>query len=195
MERKFPAFTLKGKPLMIAGGVLLILVNYLLFMPEIISTFQHLLHGSHVEIQGIRFQVPWLYEADSGFQRNFFSLEDYQGIARQFFHPARLLGTSIAVEMRPAMIGHVHPNSQREAAFLKVMGMKPVSEYEAVVAGRSGLCKKAIEIDAITATGNQEMEISCSFGDDLRIDFRGPARNAVDLDDFLRDAKAVPQNR
>ncbi len=193
-ENKFPAVTLKGRPLLVLGVILLIMANYALFAPEIGSAFWHLFHGSHVEMQGIRFKVPRLYYVDSGFQRNAFGMESFQGIVRQHFVPAPLFSTSIDVETRPAMISHVQLDPQREAFLLQKMGRKPVSEFAAAIAGRQGLCKKTIGIDGITVSGEQEMQIQCLFGSDLRITFRGPTRNAADLNNFLRDAKAVSPN-
>jgi len=195
MEKKFPRVTLKGRPLLVLGVILLIMANYTLFAPEIESAFWHLFHGSHVEMQGIRFNVPWLYYADSGFQRNAFGMESFQGVVRQHYMPAPLFGTSIHVEMRPAMISHVQLDPQREALVLQKLGRKSVGEFAASIAGREGLCKKTIGIDGITVSGEQEMQIQCPFGSDLRITFRGPTRNASDLDNFLRDAKTVSQNR
>ena len=164
------------------------LVSYAIrYRQEVSALIWHARHGSHAEINGIKVQVPLLYEA-----------EDSDGVTSlvltKFGGTLQPGGGFIMVSFLP------HPSSEAQQRVDALMTKRAVTktkveERTVVFAGRSGSC-----IESISKTGNQVVDeifrthdlcnIDCRFGD-VTVKFGGSANLKDDLYRMIQSAQQV----
>ena len=139
----------------------------------------HVRHGNHVEINGIRFQVPLGYKS-----RN----SRFPGVVvfnRQDENASALI--QVYFEHRAS----AEPGSSLTQEQIKSFGIHQTGKRKATLAGHDGAC-----IEYLVTFGNASLiaQIECSFGTDLHTSFFGTPSKITDFYKFMEAAQPVQRN-
>jgi len=182
-----------SKRLAVYGATIAVLLmawavaNY--YSTEMFAVWWHLRHGSHAEVDGIRFPVPFAYEVSESPGLPRLAMIRFEG------HAWRGFGV-IDIEFRK------QPSPEAiELLESRGIGRKTiVGGQEATLAGKPGKCVEAIPQIGIAQL--QELmrqrdtrEIDCWFGGEVEVTFRGTASLRDEFYSVIRGAAAVQGKR
>lgn len=155
------------------------------FLPESVALIWHLQHGSHAEMQGIRFRVPLLYDENHGdtlgelsFSTSFGHLNRKMAFVTVDFH-----------EVAPP-----HPDSPQREAILQRIGLRQSRSHKLRMAGHEGVCTDLEPLTTATfgtRNGAALYQINCSFADDLHVFFSGTPNAIPDFYEIVNSAENI----
>ena len=139
----------------------------------------HVRHGNHVEVNGIRFQVPFGYKSrNSRFPAVVvFDRQDENASALiqvYFLHRAS-----------------AEPGSNLTQEQIKSFGIHQTGKRKTTLAGHDGAC---IEYSVTFGTASSLAQAECSFGTDLHTSFFGTPSKITDFYKFMETAQPVQRN-
>jgi hypothetical protein len=153
---------------------IILLVDVVLFGPQILAIVEELPHGFHRDIHGIRFHTPIFYTSstsDSYDQYDFMTMQS----------PTRQKDSMITVDFQRHVGG---PDKPLSPEMQKRAGLHMAGQRDVNLAGRAGNC--------FEYTGTL-LEINCNFGPDLRIRFFGSPNSVADFYSFMSKAESLPR--
>jgi hypothetical protein len=159
------------------------------YSTEIIAVLWHLRHGSHAEVNGIRFPVPLAYEVSESHGLPRLGMVRFAGHA---WRGGGMIDIDFYKQASPEVVrllqSRVLIKSQVEA------------EQMATLAGKAGKC-----VEGVPETGNAQLqkiirdrdflEIDCWFGGEVEVVFRGTSNLKSDFYSVIQGAVPVGVKR
>lgn len=168
----------------LAGAI--VVADVYLFAGYIPALVWHVRHGNHVEMNGLRFRVPFLYEEDHDSRMNELSLSTLGG------HFSRKFG-SVTIDFHRQ--APVEPDSAETVARLARVGLRKSAGPRLSLAGREGVCFTYVAIatgeDVPVLAQFMAGNISCTFGNDLGAKFHGTPNAVPDFYAIIASAENV----
>jgi hypothetical protein len=159
--------------LTLALATVIVGVDGAIFRKDWLPLLWHLRHGRHVELNGIRFTVPLLFQEDHGTLDD--TVEFYQ-------FPGRFSKKTAAITIQ---FNKTSPGQAFDDTFSR-------DERTARFAEKPGKCAEYVSQDRRYVTAdNAPTYIYCDFGEGWRANFSGSLGAKDEFYAFLADAKLV----
>jgi hypothetical protein len=154
----------------------------------------HLLHGSHMEVNGVRIRVPYFYRADT-FDSSVIALSAW----RRPFVTGRddMNAGSIMIGPNQQPLGLM--NGPRPGKFVLTGPFHERGGRKLTMAGRSGECKEyGFDLESgknASLVHKDTRSIYCWFGSDLRVAFLGGPSAQQKFYEVIQSAEPVDGRR
>ena len=172
--------------LIVALASTIVLADMYLFAGYIPSLVWHARHGNQVEMNGLRFRVPLLYEEDHSGRMNELSISTLGGPYQRKFG----FVTIDVHRQAPA-----EPDSPEGVARLASFGLRKSAGARLRLADREGVCFTYVAIttgeDAPAPAQIMAGSISCTFGNDLGVRLNGTPKAVPDFYAIIASAENV----
>ena len=163
----------------------IVLADMYLFAGYIPALVWHARHGNHVEMNGLRFRVPLMYEEDHGSRMNELSISTLGGPYNRKFG-------SVTIDFHRQV---AEPDSPEAVTRLARLGLRKSVGAKLRLADREGTCFTYVAIatgqDAPAPAQIMAGSISCKFGDDLGAGFHGTPNAVPDFYAIIASAENI----
>jgi hypothetical protein len=167
-------------------AITIVLADWYLFAGYIPAVVWHARHGNHVDMNGLRFRVPLLYEEDHSGRMNELSISTLGGPYKRKFG-------FITIDFHRQ--APAEPDSQEGVARLASVGLRKSASVRLRLAGREGTCFTYVAIttgeDAPAPAQIMAGNISCTFGNDLGVSFNGTPNAVPDFYAIIASAENI----